>query len=69
MIWMNNDEVITEKIKGLRFKKRLFGCDELDVMRKLSEIDREYQSLLKAQKDYYEDRMRKLGYQDEQEGS
>ena len=63
---MNNDEAIIEKIKKLRFKKKLFGCDELDVMRKLSEIDRDYQSLLKAQKDYYEDIIRKLECQDEQ---
>lgn len=49
---------ISEKIKNLKFKKRLFGgVDLLDVWRKLSQIDKSYQDFMMAQKEYYEKKL------------
>lgn len=49
---------VSEKIKGLKFRKKLFGgVDILDVWRKLSQIDKGYQDVLKVQKEFYEDKL------------
>lgn len=49
---------VSEKIKGLKFRKKLFGgVDILDVWRKLSQIDKGYQDVMKVQKEFYEDKL------------
>lgn len=49
---------VSEKIKGLKFRKKLFGgVDILDVWRKLSQIDKGYQDAMKVQKEFYEDKL------------
>ena len=46
---------ISEKIMNLKFKHRIIGgVDKLDVWYKLSQIDKEYQSIIEAQKKIYE---------------
>ena len=52
---------IAGHLKELKFKKKLFGgVDQLDVWNKLYQIDKEYQSAIKIQREYYERKIREL---------
>jgi len=44
---------IVERLTKMKFKRKLFGVDEADVWRKIALLDKEYQTMLKVQKDFY----------------
>lgn len=45
---------ITEKLKEMKFRKKLFGVDEADVWRQLESLQQEYQKVYDAQAAYYQ---------------
>ena len=45
----------------LHFKKKLFGgVDEIDVVKKMQDLNSKYQLLMHSQKDFYEKRIEEL---------
>lgn len=45
---------IAEKLKEMKFRKKLFGVDEADVWRQLESLQQEYQKVYDAQAAYYQ---------------
>lgn len=45
---------IAEKLKEMKFRKKLFGVDEADVWRQLESLQQEYQKVYDAQEAYYQ---------------
>lgn len=51
----NQMESICEKLKEMKFRKKLFGgVDEADVWRQLESLQQEYQAVYDAQAAYYQ---------------
>ena len=51
----NQMQSICEKLKAMKFRKRLFGgVDEADVWRQLESLQQEYQTVYDAQAAYYQ---------------
>ena len=45
---------IADKLKAMKFRKKLFGVDEADVWRQLEALQQEYQKVYDAQAAYYQ---------------
>lgn len=45
---------IADKLKEMKFRKKLFGVDEADVWRQLESLQQEYQKVYDAQAAYYQ---------------
>ncbi|PWM20408.1 MAG: hypothetical protein DBX97_03600 [Collinsella tanakaei] len=51
----NQMQSICDKLKAMKFRKRLFGgVDEADVWRQLEALQQEYQAVYDAQAAYYQ---------------
>lgn len=51
----NQMQSICDKLKAMKFRKRLFGgVDEADVWRQLESLQQEYQAVYDAQAAYYQ---------------
>ena len=51
----NQMQSICDKLKAMKFRKRLFGgVDEADVWRQLEALQQEYQNVYDAQAAYYQ---------------
>lgn len=45
---------IADRLKAMKFRKKLFGVDEADVWRQLEGLQQEYQNAYDAQAAYYQ---------------
>lgn len=45
---------IASSISNMSFKKKLFGVDEMDILKKLESLNQQYQRLYDCQQAYYQ---------------